>query len=348
MKATQGTTYRMLGSRLDDVAKQLEVLRKIGATGKKLNAPSDDPAAIRPVLNTRKQISNVDRYMETMGKSLDTMQAADGHLEHVENIMQRAKEIMTNSINGGLNADDRTVLADELSQLRKELLDAANGTVDGKYLFAGYEEDTKPFSENPIYDKDAYDPAVPATWPYFYNGDGNATSLEISTGEELEVNLTGSDLFFGASKWDPTDPTTQVPDSAPQQRYNLFTKLTQAEEAIRNYNPGIIDPANPTEPVAMAKLKAMQDAMQTSLSDIEGAAEQNRRMRSQLGNRASRVETSMDYQTGVKIDLKQILSRYEDADAIEAFNAIVAQETAFQAALSVTGKVSQLSILDFI
>jgi flagellar hook-associated protein 3 FlgL len=56
----------------------------------------------------------------------------------------------------------------------------------------------------------------------------------------------------------------------------------------------------------------------------------------------------MDYQEGVLIDLKQILSRYEDADAIEAFNAIVQQETAFQAALSVTSKVSQLSILDYL
>jgi flagellar hook-associated protein 3 FlgL len=69
------------------------------------------------VLNTRKQISNVDRYLETMGKSLDTMQATDGHLGHVENIMQRAKEIMTNAVNGSLNDADRTVLADELVQI---------------------------------------------------------------------------------------------------------------------------------------------------------------------------------------------------------------------------------------
>jgi len=327
MKATQGTTYRMLGTRLNDVSSQLEELRQIGATGKKLNKPSDNPAAIRPVLNTRKQISNVDRYMATMGKSLDTMEATDGHLAHVENIMQRAKEIMTNAVNGSLNEADRTVLADELAQIREELLDAANGTVDGKYLFAGYEEDVQPFTKNSGYTAAGYDPAVPSTWPYSYNGDGNATSLEITTGELIQVNLTGSDLFFGASAWDPADPTTQVPDSVPEQRYNLFTELTQAEEAIR---------AND------------QAAMQTSLDELEGAAEQNRRLRSQLGNRASRVETAMDYQEGVRVDLKQILSRYEDADAIEAFNAIVQQETAFQAALSVTAKVSQLSILDFI
>jgi flagellar hook-associated protein 3 FlgL len=63
MKATQGTTYRMLGQRLNQLTTQLEDLRKIGATGKKLNKPSDDPSAIRPVLSTKKQLSNVDRYM---------------------------------------------------------------------------------------------------------------------------------------------------------------------------------------------------------------------------------------------------------------------------------------------
>ncbi len=336
MKATQGTTYRMLGSRLNNVANELEELRSIGATGKKLNKPSDDPAAIRPVLNTRKQISNVGRNLETMGKSLDTMQATDGHLEHVENIMQRAKEIMTNGINDSLNGEDRNVLADELVQLRKELLDAANGMVDGKYLFAGYEEDTIPFVENSSYDPLLYDATDSSTWPYRYQGDGNATTLEITTGERITVNLTGNDLFFGTSTWDTADPTHNSTESG---RYDLFLELTEAEASLRNYNPSVTDPV---------QLQDMRDAMQQSLDDLEGAAEQNRRLRSQLGNRASRVETATDYQEGVLVDLKQILSRYEDADAIEAFNAIVQQETAFQAALSVTSKVSQMSILDFI
>ncbi len=322
MKATQGTTYRMLGSRLNDVGLQLEELRRIGATGKKLNVPSDNPASIRPVLNTRKQISNVDRYLETMGKSLDTMQATDGHLNHVENIMQRAKEIMTNAINGSLNDADRTVLADELVQMRRELLDAGNGTVDGKHLFAGYREDTRPFIENPAYDPDLYDPNDSTTWPVFYQGDENATFLEITPGEMIQVDLTGNDLFFGTTNWDPDNP-----NSIEAGRYDLFAALTQAGEAIRDNDLA---------------------AMQQSMADLEGAAEQNRRLRSQLGNRANRVATAMDYQQGVQVDLKQILSRYEDADAIETFNAIVQQETAFQAALSVTSKVSQLSILDYL
>ncbi|HHD57285.1 MAG TPA: flagellar hook-associated protein 3 [Desulfobulbaceae bacterium] len=323
MKATQGTTYRMLGSRLNDLNLQLEELRKIGSTGKKLNRPSDNPAAIRPVLNTRKQLSNVDRYMETMGQALDKMQAADGHLGHVENIMQRVKEISVNVVNGSLNNEDRSVLADEIVNLRQELLDAANARVDGKYIFSGYEESTKPFEKNPAYDPALYDANDHTTWPYLYHGDENATRLEITPGENLQVSLTGNDLFFGTTSWNQNPPPN---NSVEPGRYDVFAVLTRAEEAVRSND---------------------QTALQTSIQDIDGASDQTRRLRSQMGNRASRVETAMHHQEGVRIDLKQILSRYEDADAIEAFNDIVQQETAFQAALNVTSKVSKLSILDY-
>lgn len=324
MKATQGTTYRMLGGRLNDVSRQLEELRNIGATGKKLNRASDDPAAIRPVFNTRKQISNVERDLNTMGQALDTMQATDGYLDNVENIMQRAKEIMNNSINGSLNNQDRTVLADELSQLRKQLLDTSNGIVNGKYMFSGYEVDTQPFIENPGYTAAGYNANNSSTWPVLYQGDENATSLEITTGQQIQVNLTGNDLFLGTSTWDTTTPTNNQTSIG---RYDLFNELTKAEAAVRNND---------------------LTAQQNSLRDLEGAAEQNRRLRSQLGNRTNLVETTMDDQQVINTDLKQILSRYQDADAIEAFNNITQQETAFQAALSVTGQVSKLSILDYI
>jgi len=577
----------MLGSRLDDISKQLEVLRNIGATGKKLNQPSDDPAAIRPVFNTRKEISNVTRDINTMGQALDTMQSTDGSLNTVENTMQRAKEIMTNAVNGSLNDQDRSVLADELAQLKTQMLDAANSVVNGKYIFAGYNTDTKPFVENPNYKKELYDPANSATWPVLYKGDGNATSLEITTGRQVEVNLTGNKLFLGASTWTPDPPPPALPTPAgvnktDSNHYDIFAVLTQAEEAIRNYNdnapsvpsystasttgaqvvqgvtgvtavaakqtvdlsgvsvapgsdytftidggtavyhngtagsitgaalvtaiaaqlgtnnpitggaggnydysanitstslditqhagsekpiaaittansgpggtgtvasvtagvaavtpvaeqqgfdlsavtvkngeyftftiPGFnqtvsyintsgsdlsganlataiatqlganhtvgtagnysfaVDGAINTQlnvtqavgnesnianitttvnsgPPAPGSLQAGQKALQDSLTALEGAAEQNRQLRSQLGNRANQVQTTMDDQQGVSTDLQQILSRYQDADAIEAFNAITQQETAFQAALSVTGQVSKLSILNYI
>ena len=115
MKATEGTTYRMLQSNLGRITTRLEDLRVQGATGIKLNKASDDPSAIRPVLTARTQIMHNERYLETMGVTSDEMQSTDGHLNHVENIMQRLKEITINSINSAMSTSDLETFADEVS-----------------------------------------------------------------------------------------------------------------------------------------------------------------------------------------------------------------------------------------
>jgi len=361
MKATEGTTYRMLQTNINRVTSRLEELRLQGATGIKLNKPSDDPASIRPVLTTRTQIMHTERYMETMGITLDKMQATDGHLAHVENILQRVKEIATNSINGAMSAEDLTIFADEVSQMKQEMLDAANAQVDGKYIFSGYAEDVQPFVRNPNYNPDPlvlvpppYDSTDSRTWPYLYMGTPNPTELEITPGEMLESNLTGNDLFLGVSNQYWTDSTTQATGPPPTlqppetDRIDIFSVLERTEEALRNRINDLAD-ANVLDAAGNhAAADAKRNILQGKLEDLELAANQNRRLRSQLGNRASRVDSALLHQEDVKIDLQQILSRYQDADAIETFNAIVQQETAFQAALSITAKVSKISILDYI
>ena len=67
MKVTDSSTYRLMQSNLDRITNDLSSLYEQGATGLKLNKPSDDPGAIRPVLTTRTQLQQNDRYLETMG-----------------------------------------------------------------------------------------------------------------------------------------------------------------------------------------------------------------------------------------------------------------------------------------
>ncbi len=321
---------------LGRISTSLEDLRTQGATGLRLNNPSDDPSAIRPVLTTRTQIRHTERYIETMGVTLDKMESMDGHLEHVENLLVRVKEISINAINGSMSDADRIVLADEVDNLRNELLDAANATVDGKYIFSGYAENTKPFVENTAYDPTTYDVTDSTTWSYLFQGDPNATELEITPGEFLEANITGNDLFMGISN-SVMQAGSVLPSGGFESdagRVDIFTVLTQTEEALRSNNIDNVPP----EP---------NGGLQAQLDNLEIAADQNRRLRSRLGNRANRVDTAILNLQDVQIDLEQILSRYQDADVIETFNDIVQQETAFQAALNVTSRVSQISILDY-
>ncbi|MDR3089253.1 MAG: flagellar hook-associated protein FlgL [Desulfobulbaceae bacterium] len=334
MRVTENSSYRLLQTNLQRINKRLNTLYNQGASGSKFNVASDDPTAIRPVLTTRTQLRHTDRYLETMGVTADKMESTDGHLNSVENVLQRAKELGLKAINSGLSSDDLNSIADEIAEMRSELLDSANATIDGKYVFSGYQENTKPFSANPNYDPATYDETDSTTWPYTYNGDANPAKLEISPGEYIDTTLTGNELFMGISNANWVDGATAASGQPEANHVDIFSVMTRLEEAVRAGN--FTDETGPG------------GGVQKQTANLEVAANQERRLRSQMGVRAARVESSMEHQEDVKNDLKQLLSRYQDTDAIENFNAIVQQESALQAALNITARVSEISILDYL
>ncbi|MFH0781254.1 MAG: flagellar hook-associated protein FlgL [Pseudomonadota bacterium] len=550
MKVTDNSTYRLMQTNLDRITNALSTLRNQGTTGLKLNKPSDDPGAIRPVLTTRSQLQQNTRYLETMGQSADKMAATDGYLADIENTLVRAKEIAINAVNGSYSTTDLGTLADQIAELRNQLLDTSNAVVDGKYIFAGYQDKTKPFTVNPTYDASTYLATNVNTWPVLYHGDNNPTQLEISPGEFLESNLTGNELFMGITNeiaatgyanpyqgetmtsgpiglgsfgnnitittgatppvvtpipWtDLTDPddnyaarvaglfsqagtgligtanaasanlgaltlsdfvdiedtyrlditsagtTISATLDGPSGLYDFSlagmasalantagaTNLTSTggtlangvaydissgaliltgpangseiilNEAIADTDPipvpppsgGIaggnqtvfgtitIAPNSPTSvtlagagladvgltadtlngasgridlfTVLMRTEEAIRagnfddingagGSLQAQITNLEIAADQNRTQRSTLGARAQHVESAITHQENAQIDLKQILSRYQDADIIQVYNDIVQKESAFQAALDITGRISKISILDY-
>ena len=311
MRATQTTTFRSLQNYLDKASSRLQSLQLAAATGKRLNRPSDDPTAISPVLSARTQIKNSDRFLETIASGLDRVNNMDGNLENIENVMQRIREISLASINSTLSSADRQTYADEVAQLKKELIDTGNAQVDGKYLFSGYAEKTKPFSVNPNY---------PATQPnpVNYNGDQGVVEFEIGPGEKIDVNITGSQLLLGDANNDGvTDPGA----------VDIFAVVTSIEEALRANDPAAVD---------------------AQLTNLETGANQVRTQRSLKGNVGNRLTLASDHMDQIKIDMESMRSRFEDADILETITNLQQQQNGFQAALSVTGKVSELSILNYI
>ena len=149
-------------------------------------------------------------------------------------------------------------------------------------------------------------------------------TVNIAANSTTNVGISGAGLAgFGLSEGTLPGAT----------KMDLFTVLTQAEEAIRAGNVNDVNGAG--------------GSIQRQLENLDIAAEQNRRLRSQLGARATRIDIAILHQEDAKVDLKQILSRYQDADVIEVYNDIMQKENAFKAALNITSRVSQISILDY-
>lgn len=317
MKATLGMNYRMLSAELENISSRMYDLRQQSATGKKLNKPSDDPGAMRPVLSYQVKSESTQRYLNHVKTAGGEMELLDTELGHVENLLTKARETGIAALNGAATEADRQTYADKISQLHDEMLQTANRQTNGQYVFAGYKERTVPFTENGGYLPADYDPGDSSTWPVTYQGDENAKTVAIAPGKRIQVGLTGSRLFLGDADNDQeVDPGGS----------NIFATLKNFENAIRNNDQG---------------------AMNDGLEGLKEGMDQVIRLRGQMGNNAWRIDKAAERLEETAIEFQEIISRYEDADVLQVFSELVQQETAFEAALNVTTRISKLSILDF-
>jgi flagellar hook-associated protein 3 FlgL len=330
MIVTENSTYRLMQTNLERITTKLQHLQNQGSTGLKLNAPSDNPSVVGPVIDTRSQITNTNRYITTMGTLSDQLKSTDTYLGNIQTILDKAQTIANNAVNGSLSSNDLSSLANQVDQLKQQMIDTANASIGGQYIFAGYQVTTKPFTENPSYTAAGYNSTDPTTWPVIYNGDTNETKMEITPGETVQTDVTGNELFLGISNTDYAagnyvQGTNQV---------DIFEVLTQTADAIRAGN--VDDASGPG------------GGIENNITNLQNAATQADTYRSALGVQAARVDNANQQQQSVQSDLKQTLSNYQDADMVTTFANLSQIQTAYQAALKITSQVSSISILNYL
>ena len=153
------------------------------ATGKQMVRPSDNPeqGALIQRLNTA--LDRQDVYAGNLNAISNRLEAEEAALMSSENILQRVRELAVQANNGTLSADDRIIIATEVSALRDELVSLGNSKdISGNYVFAGAMTQTKPFVEN-----------VGGT--VSYRGDQTRTMVAVSDQRQLQLNRPGNEAF---------------------------------------------------------------------------------------------------------------------------------------------------------
>ncbi len=329
MRITQASTYRTLLTNINHIDNDIFNLRMQGTTWRKLNKPSDDPSVIGPVLETRNEIKENAQFLKTLGAMEHLFAAADTQMDSVEDKIVEAKVIGLAGVNDTYTADDRRTLAFDVGEIINEMVRIGNTKLSGEYVFGGYRNEHPPFVKNPNYDPATFDENDSNTWPVFYNGENHIIKLEVAPGEMLEGNATGNELFMGVAAGDftPNNPPPAQQDQPSPGMKNIFNTLAKLQRGLAtNDMPYIAD----------------------IQAELDTAAEQNRNTRSVQGVRAKHVDSSMDKLMSAQTDLNTILSRYQDADTLEVYSDLTRQQSALKSALQVTGKVSQLSLLDYL
>ena len=168
---------------------------------------------------------------------------------------------------------------------------------------------------------------VAAGDPLTFAIDGSLHTYTNNTGAELSGVALAAAVFTGLG----------IPDYT-------FADPTPGAVLTITQNPGSY---SDIEPITTA-VNAVGPTIQDLLSPLEDAANQVRSQRSLKGNIGRRLEVARDHMEQIKVDMEEFRSRFEDADILETITEMQKQQQSFEAALNVTGKVSQLSILDYI
>jgi flagellar hook-associated protein 3 FlgL len=101
---------------------------------------------------------------------------------------------------------------------------------------------------------------------------------------------------------------------------------------------------------AMAAAVRAEDvpAMQAASAAFDTAVDRVSTAQIHVGGVSNQVETSINRNSQVMIDVKDRLSRVEDTDLAEAILSLKSDEASYQAALGVTARVIQPTLMDFL
>jgi len=151
------------------------------ASGKRVNRPSDDPAAAASEVLNRNQQDQVDQYLQSINSLNGGFQTADSALGSVITTLNQAISLGTEAGSGTLSTADRQALAASIQGALDQVMQLANTSYQGSYIFGGTAIGSAPFS-------------VGATG-IVYNGNDGVNQATIADGRSIQTNVPGSQLF---------------------------------------------------------------------------------------------------------------------------------------------------------
>lgn len=218
-------------------AEQLTNAQTQAATGKKINKPSDDPAGMGQILNYRTTLSTLDQYSRNITQADSHIQVAETTLSSITEFINEAKGIAGDNAGGSGDATSFQTYANQVDQIKNQLLQLVNTKTDSGYLFGGRKTDTPPF-------------AVDATsGNIVYQGDSSANADSVYTINDnltVSVHANGQDIFNGAADLFSTldNLETQLKSGSPDPTtvsniQNTFQSILDHMQVVRSDNASV-------------------------------------------------------------------------------------------------------------
>jgi flagellar hook-associated protein 3 FlgL len=171
------TQYAMTQNSLAGLQANLQRTQQLQSqisSGKRVQVPSDDPAAALASVKLRSEESATTQYLKNADTASSRLNVADATLQSLSSQLQLVQQAAIRSHSGALSDNARAALGQQITQLKSEVIGSFNAQYLGRPIFGGTV---------------AGQVALDSTGAYV--GDGNPVSIRVSPTTSVRVDVDG-------------------------------------------------------------------------------------------------------------------------------------------------------------
>ncbi len=188
---------RSIQDNLSRVARTMEQL----STSKSMLRPSDKPGNLGPLLGIKSTLSYFEQYDRNLEDGLSYLNLSDSSMQTLGDILHQAGEMAVQGASGSYAPEDMAALGEQIDKMIDQVMDLANSSIGGRYIYAGTKNNQAPF----IRDGDKI----------IYQGDLNGISREVLTGDSYRIDAPGITSGITVTPVDVATSITPVVISRP-------------------------------------------------------------------------------------------------------------------------------------
>jgi len=167
-----------------DQQSQLARAQRQLVSGQRISTAADDPAAAATAARLDHRVNDLSQFERNISAARASLAVQDEAVSRVVDRLQRLREIAIAAESGANSPAEHRSYAVEVQQIRDEILEVANTSDNaGRYAFAGYQSQTRPFSQ------------VAGT--VVYAGDNGTRALQVAPSRLMVTAEPGSQVFEG-------------------------------------------------------------------------------------------------------------------------------------------------------
>jgi flagellar hook-associated protein 3 FlgL len=149
-RVTDSASGSRLTSQLATARQRISDAQEQLASGKRINRPSDDPVGADIVIRLRTTQAELAKFANNATSSRESLQVADDALNQYQEVLDRARALLTRAATDPVVNEAREAIAVELDGITTRLQQLLNTKNGDYYVFGGARIDAPPFDSNGV------------------------------------------------------------------------------------------------------------------------------------------------------------------------------------------------------